>query len=181
MSAREPVNLTHLTLAFMRIASSAFGGGSLAMARRELVTTRAWLTDDGFLELLSLAQVAPGPNLTNIAVLAGYRLRGNIGAFVAFVAMLVPGYVLLMLIAALVLRGSGVAWLDAALRGCAAGAVGLTVANAVQMSLRYRADPVALAFVLAGALGLAAFHVSLPIVLLFLVPLSYALLRWRRS
>lgn len=176
----ERVSLAQIAAAFARIASTAFGGGTLAMARRELIRRRGWITDDGFLELLALAQATPGPNLTNIAVLVGSRLRGPAGALVAFVAMLAPAYLLLMLIAAVVLTGSGNPWLDAALRGCAAGAVGLTVANAIELTVRYRRDPRALAFVGAAAVAVGVFRWSLPLVLLIFVPLSYVALRIRR-
>lgn len=175
------VRLVDLAVTFGRIASSAFGGGSLALTRRELVNHRRWLDEAQFLEMLSLAQVAPGPNLTNLAVLAGLRLRGDLGALVAFVAMLVPGWLMLMLIAAVIARGTGLLWLDAGLRGCAAGAVGLTLGNAIEMSLRYRRDPTALVFVLAGAVAIVVFHASLLVVLAVLVPVSYAVLGMRRT
>jgi chromate transporter len=174
------VSLTQIAAAFARIASTAFGGGSLAMTRRELVRRRGWVTEDGFLELLALAQATPGPNLTNIAVLVGARLRGPAGAFVAFTAMLVPAYLILMLIAAVILSGSGNPWLDAALRGCAAGAVGLTLANAIELTMRYRRDLRALAFVGAAAVAVGLFRLSLPLVLLIFVPLSYAAMQVRR-
>lgn len=173
----ERVSLLEIAAAMARIASTAFGGGSLAMARRELIRRRGWVTEDGFLELLALAQATPGPNLTNIAVLIGSRLRGPAGAVVAFTAMLVPAYALLMLIAAIILSGSGNPYLDAGLRGCAAGAVGLTLANAIELTVRYRRDARALGFVAAAAAAFAVFKISLPLVLVVLVPLSYAAMR----
>ena len=54
------VSLPAIAVTFARIASSAFGGGILALARRELVIERRWVSDDRFLELLSLAQVCRG-------------------------------------------------------------------------------------------------------------------------
>jgi chromate transporter len=180
-AAGPRVLLTEIAVTFARIASSAFGGGILALARRELVVERRWLGDDAFLELLALAQVLPGPNVTNLAVLVGSRLGGPLGAVVAFLATIAPAYLLLMAIAALVFAGGGWPWLTAALRGCAAGAVGLSLANAVELSARLRRDVVALAFVLAAAVAVAALHVSLGLVLVVLVPLSFAARRGVRA
>ena len=175
-----PVSYAEIAVTFARIASSAFGGGTLAIARREIVVNRRWLTDDGFIEVLSLAQVLPGPNLTNVAVLVGARLRGPTGATLAFAAMMAPAYLILMAIAAAVIAGSRLPWLTAALRGCAAGAVGLSLANAIELTLRFRRDLAVLAFVALSALAVGVFHLTLPVVLLILVPPSYVVLR-RRS
>ena len=68
----------------------------------------------------------------------------------------------------------------AALRGCAAGAVGLSLANAVELSARIRRDVVALLFVALAAVAVAVLHVSLGLVLLVLVPLSFAACRGSR-
>lgn len=175
-----PVSYAEIAVTFARIASSAFGGGTLALARRELVVNRRWLTDDGFIEVLSLAQVVPGPNLTNVAVLVGARLRGPAGAALAFAAMMTPAYLILMAIAAAVIAGSRLPWLTAALRGCAAGAVGLSLANAIELTLRFRRDLVVLAFVALSALAVGVLHLTLPVVLLILVPPSYVVLRGRK-
>jgi chromate transporter len=173
------VSYAEIAVTFARIASSAFGGGTLALARRELVINRRWLTDDGFIEVLSLAQVVPGPNLTNLAVLVGARLRGPAGAALAFAAMMAPAYLLVMAIAAAVVAGARFPWLTAALRGCAAGAVGLSLANAVELTLRFRRDLLVLAIVALSALAVGVLHLSLPVVLLILVPPSYVVLRGR--
>jgi len=175
------VPYAEIAVTFARIASSAFGGGTLAFARRELVINRGWVTDDGFIEILSLAQVMPGPNLTNVAVLVGSRLRGPAGAALAFAAMMTPAYLILMAIAGAVVAGARLPWLTAALRGCAAGAVGLSLANAIELTLRYRRDVVVLAFVALSALAVGVLHLALPLVLLILVPPAWVVLRRRRA
>jgi chromate transporter len=58
-------------------------GGVLPWARRMLVERRRWLTDREFAELLPLAQLLPGPNVSNIATILGRQYRGAIGAAVA--------------------------------------------------------------------------------------------------
>lgn len=150
------------------------------MARREVVVHRGWVSDEGFVELLSLAQVMPGPNLTNMAVLIGSRLRGPVGAVLAFVAMMTPGYLIVMAIAAIVLSGANQAWISGALRGCAAGAVGLSLANALQMTARHRRNVSALIFIALSALGVAVVHASLIVVLIVLVPFAWVALGRRR-
>lgn len=78
-----------LMTVFSRIALGAFGGG-LAMIpfiRHELVVTRPWLTETMFREVVSLAQMTPGPIAMNAATFVGYRMAGFWGALCATVAL----------------------------------------------------------------------------------------------
>jgi chromate transporter len=187
MSAKEALRypapaatLWQIAASFTRVSSTAFGGGSTATMRREVVVRRGWLDEATFVEVLSLANVVPGPNLNNMAVLIGARVHGPAGAVVAFLSMLVPGLLGLFAVAAVLLKGSGFPLIDAALRGCAAGAVGLTLANAIEMTIPYRRNVVHLGFVALAAVFVSVLHVALGYTLLALIPLSYLVLRATR-
>jgi chromate transporter len=71
-----------LFVAFSRISLSAFGG-AIFWARRGLVERRRWLTDKEFVDLLTLGQLLPGPNVLNLTVMVGYRFAGFTGAAAA--------------------------------------------------------------------------------------------------
>jgi chromate transporter len=71
-----------LFLTFSRISMSSFGG-ALFWARRALVERQRWLTEREFVDLLTLGQLLPGPNVLNLAVMAGYRFAGWTGAAAA--------------------------------------------------------------------------------------------------
>ena len=71
-----------LFVTFSRISLSAFGG-ALFWARRGLVEQQRWLTEREFVELLSLGQLLPGPNVLNLTVMVGYRFAGWTGAAAA--------------------------------------------------------------------------------------------------
>src|SRR6266545_1113631 len=71
-----------LFLTFSRISLSGFGGVPF-WARRVLVERKRWLTEQEFVELLSLGQLLPGPNVLNLTVMVGYRFAGWTGAAVA--------------------------------------------------------------------------------------------------
>ncbi|HZD40956.1 MAG TPA: chromate transporter [Terriglobales bacterium] len=68
-----------LFLAFSRITLSSFGG-ALFWTRRELVERQRWLTDKEFVEVLTVGQLLPGPNVLNLTVMVGYRFCGWTGA-----------------------------------------------------------------------------------------------------
>ena len=68
-----------LFLAFSRISLSSFGG-AIFWARRELVERRGWLSDRDFVDVFTLGQLLPSPNVLNLTVIVGHRFRGWTGA-----------------------------------------------------------------------------------------------------
>jgi chromate transporter len=76
-----------LFLAFSRISLSSFGG-AIFWARRELVERRRWLSDREFVEVYTLGQLLPGPNVLNLTVIVGHRFAGWTGAAAAVAGFL---------------------------------------------------------------------------------------------
>jgi chromate transporter len=133
---RTKVALVTIFLLFARIGLTSFGGGVAAWVYREAVHRRRWLTEDEFLAGLTLAQILPGPNVVNISIYVGHRVRGATGSLVAVLALLIPP--MFVAVGLLVLFGSfdHLRWLHAALEGVAAAAVGLTFSVAYSAARR---------------------------------------------
>ncbi len=96
-------SLCELALAFMRISLGAFGGGltTLPLIHHELVTEGQWLTAEGFAELISVAQITPGPVALNAATFVGYRIAGLPGACLTTACVLITPLSILAIIAEL--------------------------------------------------------------------------------
>jgi len=73
--ARRRATKLALFFAFSRITLSSFGG-ALYWTRRELVDRLRWVSDREFVELLTIGQLLPGPNVLNLTVMVGNRLGG---------------------------------------------------------------------------------------------------------
>lgn len=172
-----PSNLA-IARVFGRISATAFGGGQMLAIRREIVRNEKWLTEDEFFALQTIAQILPGANTTNVAVLVGSRFRGLVGAATALAAVVLPGFAILLAIAAIALD-SQLPAVRGALRGCAAVAVGLTLANAIEMTLPRRRSLIDLSLIAAVACFVLFLHASLVLTLVLFVPI--ALLVTRRS
>jgi chromate transporter len=127
------VTLPEMFALFARIGLTSFGGGLSAWIYREVVDRRRWLTEDEFLAGLTLAQILPGPNVINISIYIGQRLRGTMGSVTAALALLLPPMVFVVLLLALFRNFGDVVWLHDLLEGIAAAAIGLT------FSVGYRA------------------------------------------
>ncbi len=130
---RPQISPLELFLAFSQLALSGFGG-VLPWAHRTLVERKGWLTQREFIETLALGQLLPGPNISNMAVMIGYRFSGYAGAAAAF-AGLVAGPFLLMIAVGLLYRSYGALPLvQHALSGMSAVAAGLVLATGLKMT-----------------------------------------------
>ncbi|MEO8310188.1 MAG: chromate transporter [Caldimonas sp.] len=127
-----PTSTRDLFLTFNRLALQGFGG-VLAVAQRELVERKGWLTRDEFVEMLALSQVLPGPNVVNLALMLGDRFFGFKGAFAAVAGMLVVPLVIVMALTVAYAEFSRLAVVSGALRGMGAVAAGLIIATAVRL------------------------------------------------
>ena len=78
----RPASLIALFWAINMMALQGFGG-VLAVVQRELVEKKQWLTLEEFVEDWAVAQIMPGPNVVNLALMVGDRYFGWRGALAA--------------------------------------------------------------------------------------------------
>lgn len=121
----RPVRLRDIFLLFLRIGLISFGGGVTAWTYTEVVERRRWISDRTFWSGLTLAQILPGLNITNLAVYVGQTLQGRVGALVALTALLSGPFFFIIAAAALLARVEHVPLVQAFLSGVAAAAGGL--------------------------------------------------------
>ncbi|MEO8836050.1 MAG: chromate transporter [Caldimonas sp.] len=127
-----PRSKTELFTTFTRMALQGFGG-VLAVAQYELVERKHWLSRDEFVEMLSLAQVLPGPNVVNLSLMFGDRFFGVRGALAALAGMLLVPLFIVMALTALYAEFSHLPVVAGALRGMGAVAAGLIIATAIKL------------------------------------------------
>jgi chromate transporter len=136
-----PASTAELFRVFNQLALQGFGG-VLPVAQRALVEQHRWLTREQFLELLSVAQVLPGPNIVNLALIFGDRYFGWRGAAAAMGGVLLVPLLLVLLLAWLAQRSQSLPWLagplNGAMRGMGVVAAGLVVATAVKLAVGLR-------------------------------------------
>lgn len=159
------VTVLQIFLEFLLIGATSFGGGVVAYLRNALVTKRAWLDDQGFVELLAISQSLPGLNSTNMAILVGDRLRGWSGALAGIVGMCLPGGLLMFAVGIVYHEHGDRPMVTAALKGVAAAAVGLILATAVQLGKRSLEHSSDLVFVALTIIGVNRLHHSVLTVL----------------
>ena len=178
----HPASPLALFIAFTLLALQGFGG-VLAVAQRELVDRRGWLTRLEFVELYAVAQLLPGPNVVNLSLMIGDRYFGLRGALAAISGMLVAPLLVVLALAASYQQLAQYPAVAGALRGMGAVAAGLILAMALKMLGTLRGNVLGPA--LCTALGLATltaiavFRVPLAWVVIGLGLSGWGLARWR--
>ena len=158
-------------------------GGVLVFARREFVERRRWMTAEEFNETFAFAQLLPGPNVVNLAVIYGQRHHGVIGAVLAFLGMLAAPCALVMFVGAVYAHFADIESLRRILNGISVVASGLILSVVLKISMplaRQRSIRdgaiVAGVFVCAGLVRL-----PLVVVLAASLPVSIALVYWSKK
>ena len=94
------ISLWQIFLVFAKIGAFTIGGGipMIAAIKTELVE-RNWLNEEDFIDIITLAQTAPGLFAVNISILTGHRLRGTKGSIVATIASCLPPFLIILMVA----------------------------------------------------------------------------------
>ena len=94
------ISLWQIFWVFAKIGAFTIGGGipMIAAIKSELVE-RKWMSDEDFIDIITLAQTAPGLFAVNISILTGHRLRGTKGSVIATIGSSLPPFLIILLVA----------------------------------------------------------------------------------
>jgi chromate transporter len=178
----QPRSPADLFWAFNRLALRGLGG-VLPVAQRELVERLGWLTRAQFLELLSLSQVLPGPNVINLGLIMGDRAFGLRGALAATAGMLLGPLLLVLVLAAAAAQWRDLPAVGGALRGMGIVAGALVLSTAIKLAQGLKGNrmglPLAALFVVLATLAIGWLRWPLVYVVLGLGGLGWAVAWWR--
>jgi chromate transporter len=148
-----PRSVGDLFVSFTILALQGFGG-VLPVIQREMVERKRWMTQDEFIEDWAVAQIMPGPNVVNLAMMVGGRHFGLPGAMAALAGLLAVPMVVVLLLAVLHASFADSPAVAGALRGMAAVSAGLIAAVGLKLSAALARSPIPLPWCAAiGALG----------------------------
>lgn len=125
-----------LFLCFLKIGLFSFGGGyaSLPLIEQEIVEIRGWLSPEAFSDLITISQMTPGPIAINTASFVGLKMGGVLGAIIASVSNVLPGVLIVMLLAKLYDKYSELPSVQAVLKGLRSIVVALIVRAAYDIT-----------------------------------------------
>jgi chromate transporter len=171
------LSLSELFFGFLKVGVSGFGG-VMPFARRMIVDERRWLTEAEFLDVLSLSQFLPGPNIVNVSVIIGRRFQGVPGSLAATAGLMLMPLVIVLLLATLYAQYAQVDAVRNALGGMSASASGLILATALKLARPVRSSVWQIAVAAAVFVAIALLRVPLVWVLAVACPVALGL-AWR--
>lgn len=115
---------------FFKIGAFTLGGGyaMIPLVEREVVTNRHWIAETEFLDLIALAQSAPGIIAVNTAVFVGYKIAGWRGLLASVLGAVMPSFCIILLIASCFTRFRDYPAVEAVFKGIRPAVVALIAA-----------------------------------------------------
>jgi chromate transporter len=135
-----PISKTDLFVSFTWLALQGFGG-VLTVVQHVLVEEKKWLTQEQFVEDWAVAQILPGPNVVNLALMLGGRHFGLMGALSALAGLLLAPCALVLVLAAAVAGFAETLVAQGMLRGLSAVAAGLIAAVGIKLIIALKNNP----------------------------------------
>lgn len=96
----------HLFLSFIKIGLFSFGGGYAAVPviQSEIVEGKQWLEMSEFTNLITIAEMTPGPIALNAATFVGNKVAGFPGAVLATLGCILPSFIIVLVLSFLYLK-----------------------------------------------------------------------------
>jgi chromate transporter len=173
-AAPQPPTLTEAVRVWTFVGLNSFGGpaGQISVMHRELVDDKRWLDEQRFAHALNFCLLLPGPEAQQLATYTGWLLNGVRGGLLAGSLFVLPGFLVMLVLAAVYARFGDVGWIGALLFGLQAAVVGLVLQAVVRMARRTLHTP------LLGSLALLSFAALVADVPFPAVVLAAGLLGW---
>lgn len=120
----------------MKIGTFTLGGGyaMLPLIQREVVDRKKWIDEEEFLNMIALAQAAPGLIAVNSAIFIGWRIGGWRGVCGAVLGAVLPSFMIILAIAMVFSEWKELPAVEAAFKGIRPAVVALIAAPLFKMA-----------------------------------------------
>jgi len=130
--------LLELFLSFLQVGLFSVGGGYVAipLIQQQVVTQHSWISMSIFNDLVTIAEMTPGPIGINAATFVGVRVAGLAGAVVASLGFILPSLVIVSLLCWLYYRYQKVEMMQTILGGLRPAVVALIASAALGIAMQ---------------------------------------------
>ncbi len=120
----------------LRLGAIGFGGpvALVGYMHRDLVDQRRWFSESDYKEGLTLAQLAPGPMATQLAIYLGFLRYGITGATLVGIAFVLPSFLMVLAIGWAYVRYGGLSWMQSVFYGIGAAVIGIIAHSAYKLT-----------------------------------------------
>ncbi len=131
-----------LFIGFLKVGCFSFGGAYAAIPLiRDVVLSYGWLSDEMLTDMIAVSESTPGPIMVNLATYIGSSRGGLPGAVLATLAVVLPAFVIILLITALLKTVLKNPYVQAAMRGLTSCVIGVILATGCWLLYRNGISP----------------------------------------
>ena len=125
-----------LFLGFLKVGCFAFGGayGAIPLIR-DVVMSYGWMSDEMLTYMIAVSESTPGPIMVNLATYVGSDQAGFLGEVIATLAVVLPSFLIILLVTALLKTALKNKYVQAVLRGLKPCVIGIVLATGIYMVL----------------------------------------------
>lgn len=151
--------LLKLFFSFIQIGLFSIGGGYAAMPliQAQVVETNAWLSMNEFIDLITIAEMTPGPIAVNSATFVGIRIAGIPGAIVATFGCILPSLFIVSLLSYIYTKYKNISLLQSVLASLRPAVVALIASAGISILLKVIFGDGAMALQNVNILGVCLF------------------------
>lgn len=119
---------------FFKVSCFTFGGayGAIPLIR-DMVLGNGWITDEQLTYMIAVSESTPGPIMVNLATYIGFDRMGFWGSLIATVGVVLPAYLVIIAIVAVLKKAFQNQFVQAVLRGLKPCVIGIVLATGVFM------------------------------------------------
>ena len=166
---------------YLKIGTFTLGGGyaMIPLIQREVVDRKGWIDEEEFLNMIALAQAAPGIIAVNSAIFVGYRIYGWKGLIATVLGAVLPSFVIILGIAIVFRDFRDQPAVEAVFKGIRPAVVALIAAPLIKMARAAKISWLTALIPIAAALLIWLGHVSPVAVIVVTIALTLAVTYWK--
>ena len=126
-----------LFVAFLEVGLFSFGGGYVSIPLiREIVLSYGWMDDEMITHMIAVSESTPGPLMVNMATYVGSSQGGILGALIATLAVVLPAFLIIVLVMAILRRFISNRYFQAILSGMKPCIIGIIMAMGIYLMVQ---------------------------------------------
>lgn len=116
-----------LFLSFLQIGLFSFGGGyaALPLIQQQTIEVNGWITNQQFIDILTLSEMTPGPIAINAATFTGNTIAGIFGGIIATIGVTLPSVVIVLTLAYFYFKYQNISMVQGVIQGLRPAVVAL--------------------------------------------------------
>lgn len=160
--------IIEMFIAFFKIGAFTFGGGyaMIPLIEEEVVNNKKWIEKDEFMDILVVSQSLPGALAVNCSIFLGYKIAGFLGAIMALLAVILPSFSIILLIAAFFMQFRNNYYVNAGFMGINAAVPLLVLVGAISLSKGLEKNTRTIITIIVALIALIVFDIHPVIVII---------------